>query len=272
VAKVIAIANQKGGTGKTTTALNLGAYLAALGKKVLLVDLDPQGNATGGLGIKPENLAVHVYHALVGKVPARDIMRSTGFYGYDLLPAAPDLAGATVELVDVPEREFKLKGLLDTVSQDYDYIIIDCPPSLGVLTINGLAAADEVLIPVQAEFFSLQGVRQIEDTVKLIRENFGTDLGILGALITLYDRRNASARANAKELRRTFGGRVFDTVIPRAIALADAPARGLTILQFASDSPGAHAYRQLAEEIVNIHAGVLSDTEEEKLQEDIESE
>ncbi|OHA46591.1 MAG: hypothetical protein A3A80_01850 [Candidatus Terrybacteria bacterium RIFCSPLOWO2_01_FULL_44_24] len=272
MAKIIAIANQKGGTGKTTTAMNLGIYLAVLGKKVLLADLDPQGNATGGVGIKPENLAVHIYHALFEKVPARDVMRSAGFFGYDLLPAAPDLAGATVELVDLPEREFKLKNLLHNLAADYDYIIIDCPPSLGLLTINGLVAADEVLIPVQCEFFSIQGLNQLQDTINLIRDNIGTKLDILGALITLYDRRNVSARNIAKDLRRSFEGRVFDTVIPRSVALADAPGRGQTIYHAAPDSPGATAYKQLAQEILNIHGGILNDNEEKDLEEDISEE
>ena len=148
MAKIIAIANKKGGTGKTTTALNLGVYLAISGKKVLLVDIDPQGNATQGLGIKPENLAVHIYHALLGKVDVKDVRRSSGIFGYDLLPAAADLAGATIELVDIPEREFKLRSLLEAFADEYDYILIDCPPSLGLLTINGFVAANEILVPV----------------------------------------------------------------------------------------------------------------------------
>jgi len=256
VAKIIAIANQKGGTGKTTTALNLGVYLAIMGKKVLLVDIDPQGNATQGLGIKPENLATHVYHALMGKVSGADIKRSSGIFGYDLLPAAADLAGATVELVDLPEREFKLKSLLESFVDEYDYILIDCPPSLGLLTINGFVAANEILVPVQCEFFSIQGLNQLMGTISLMKDNLGTDINILGALITLYDKRSATHRNIAKDLRRNFDGRVFDTIIPRNSALASAPAKGQTIFQTDPESQGAAAYKQLAEEIVRIHGGI----------------
>ena len=256
MAKIIAIANQKGGTGKTTTALNLGVYLAISGKKVLLVDIDPQGNATQGLGIKPENLAVHIYHALLGKVDVKDVRRSSGIFGYDLLPAAADLAGATIELVDIPEREFKLRSLLEAFADEYDYILIDCPPSLGLLTINGFVAANEILVPVQCEFFSVQGLNQLIGTVDLIKENLGTDINILGALITLYDKRSATHRNIAKDLRRNFDGRVFDTIIPRNSALASAPSKGQTIFHADPESTGAQAYRQLAEEIVRIHEGV----------------
>ncbi len=271
VAKIIAIANQKGGTGKTTTALNLGVYLAISGKKVLLVDIDPQGNATQGLGIKPENLAVHVYHALMGKVSGADVRRSSGVFGYDLLPSAADLAGATIELVDIAEREFKLKQLLEVFADEYDYILIDCPPSLGLLTINGFVAANEILVPVQCEFFSIQGLNQLMGTIELIKENLGADINILGALITLYDKRSATHRNIAKDLRRNFKGRVFDTVIPRNSALASAPSKGQTIFHTDPESAGAQAYRQLAEEVVRIHDGVpdiINTTEEQSLDTD----
>lgn len=256
MAKIIAIANQKGGTGKTTTALNLGVYLALLGKKVLLVDIDPQGNATQGLGIKPDNLAVHIYHALMGKVNGKEVRRSSGVFGYDLLPAAADLAGATVELVDIPEREFKLKALLENFVEEYDYILIDCPPSLGLLTVNGFVAANEILVPVQCEFFSVQGLKQLIGTIDLIRDNLGIDINILGALITLYDKRSSTHRNIARDLRRDFRGRVFDTVIPRNSALASAPSRGQTIFHADPESSGAQAYKQLAEEVIRIHGGV----------------
>jgi len=254
MAKIISVVNQKGGTGKTTTATNLAAYLAALGKYILLVDLDPQANATSGLGFEPENLDKNLYHGFSGDHTPEEIIRRTNLFGYDILPAASDLAGAAIELVNVPEREFQLYKLLHRVRAAYDYILVDCPPSLGLLTINGLTAADEVLVPVQCEYYALEGLGQLIRTVGLIQDNLGRDLKIKGALLTMFDKRNKLARQVAKEIRLHFPGKVFDSVIPRCVALAEAPSFGKTIFQHDPASVGGRAYRQLAEEIIKIDA------------------
>lgn len=250
MARIIAVANQKGGTGKTTTAVNLGTFFAALGKRVLLVDVDPQGNATSAFGIKPENLAVSIYHALIGKVPAKDVLRGTGILSFDILPASLDLAGANVELLAMPQREFQLKNALEELVREYDIVLIDCPPSLGILTINAMAAASEVLIPVQSEYFALQGIKQLLDTIELIKRNLGVELVISGAFLTMFDRRLKLSRDVAQEVRKTFPGRVFEVEIPRNIDLAEAPIAGKSILQHAPDSEGANAYRRLAQELL----------------------
>ena len=252
MAKIIGIVNQKGGTGKTTTATNLAAFLAALGKYVLVVDLDPQANATSGLGFEPEALDKNLYHTLVDNVYPEDVIRKTNLFGYDLVPAGEDLAGAAIELVNMPEREFKLYNLLHRVRTNYDYIIIDCPPSLGLLTINGLTAADEIIVPVQCEYYALEGLGQLLKTVNLIQDNLGRDLRIKGALLTMYDKRNKLSRQVAKEIRLHFPGYVFEAVIPRCIRLAEAPSFGKTIFQYEPNSFGGSAYRQLAEELLKL--------------------
>ncbi len=252
MAKIISIVNQKGGTGKTTTATNLAAFLAAMGKYILLVDLDPQANATSGLGFEPEALDKNLYHALVDNVYPEDVIRKTNLFGYDLVPAGEDLAGAAIELVNMPEREFKLYNLLHRVRTNYDYIIIDCPPSLGLLTINGLTAADEIIVPVQCEYYALEGLGQLLKTVNLIQDNLGRDLRIKGALLTMYDKRNKLSRQVAKEIRLHFPGYVFEAVIPRCIRLAEAPSFGKTIFQYEPNSFGGSAYRQLAQEIIGL--------------------
>src|SRR3989338_8326427 len=214
--RVIAIANNKGGTGKTTTAVNLPVFLAAMGKKVLLVDLDNQANATFSLGISPRNLPLSVYHALSGQVSPSAIIRKSSFFNYEIMPASPDLAGSTVELVSADNREFKLRQLLEKVQALYDFIIIDSPPSLGLLTINALCASNEVLIPVQCEYLALEGLGQLLDTIKLVKENLGHDLKIAGALLTMYNKTNKISKEVAQEVREKFPGHVFNTVIPRA--------------------------------------------------------
>ncbi|KKS26212.1 MAG: Chromosome segregation ATPase [Parcubacteria group bacterium GW2011_GWA2_42_11] len=252
MAKIISVVNQKGGTGKTTTATNLAAYLAALGKYVLLVDLDPQANATSGLGFEPENLEKNLYHTFTGEHFPEEIIRRTNLFGYDIMPSSSDLAGAAIELVSVPEREFQLYKILHRVRTNYDYILVDCPPSLGLLTINGLTAADEVLVPVQCEYYALEGLGQLIRTVGLIQDNLGRDLQIKGALLTMFDKRNKLSRQVAKEIRLHFPGRVFDSVIPRCVSLAEAPSFGKTVLQHNPASAGGRSYRQLAEEIIKI--------------------
>lgn len=250
MARIISITNQKGGTGKSTTAMNLSAYLAALGKYVLLVDLDPQANATGGVGIDWRTLPSHLYHALIGVQEPEAVIKKTSIFGYDVLPSAPDLAGAAIELVNSERREWRLYEALRKIRTHYDYILVDSPPSLGLLTLNGLVAADEVIIPVQCEYYAMEGLGQLLGTIDLIGRNLGRALKVKGALLTMYDRRNKLSLAVAKELRRNFPGYVFSAVIPRSVALAEAPGFGKTILQFDSFSQGGEAYRQLAQEVI----------------------
>lgn len=252
MARIITIANQKGGVGKSTTAVNLGAYLAAFGKYVLLVDLDPQANATVGLGTDWRTLDKHLYHSLSGLLEPEHIIKKTGLFGYDLLPAAPALAGASVELVGLERREWRLYDILRKIRTNYDYIIVDSPPSLGLLTLNGLVASEEVIIPVQCEYYALEGLGQLLETIELIRNNLGRELKIKGALLTMYDRRQKLSREVAKEVRRNFPGHVFSAVIPRCVSLAEAPSFGKTILQFDPYGSGGHAYRELAQEIINL--------------------
>ena len=247
----ICIINQKGGTGKTATAVNLPVFLSAQSKKILLVDMDPQANATFSLGINPRNLPLSIYHALMGQVSPPAVIRKSPFFGYEIMPASPDLAGATVELINLPDREFKLRQVLEKVKEPYDFIIIDSPPSLGLLTINALCASKEVLIPVQCEYLALEGLEQLLNTINLVKNNLEQDLKIAGALLTMYSRGSKLSREVAKEMRRNFPGYVFDTVIPRQVCLAEAPKFGKTILQYAPTSQVAQAYRELAEEIVN---------------------
>ncbi len=252
MARIITIANQKGGVGKSTTAINLGAYLAALGKYVLLVDLDPQANATVGLGIDWRKLEKHIYHSLIDFVSPEKIIRKTGLFGYEILPSNPALAGATIELVNLERREWRLYDILRKIRTNYDYIIVDSPPSLGLLTLNGLVAAEEIIIPVQCEYYSLEGLGQLLETIELIRNNLGRDLKVKGALLTMHDKRQNLSREVVKEIRRNFPGYVFSAVIPRSVPLAEAPSFGRTILQHAPYSLGGHAYRELAQEIINL--------------------
>ena len=252
MARIIGIVNAKGGVGKTTTANNLGAYLAAKGKYVLLVDLDPQANATAGLGIRLASDHLNLYHTLINDTEPGAIIRKSSLFGFDVLPAAESLAGATVELVDIEDREFRLKNTLDKVHTNYDYILIDSPPSLGLLTINGLAAAEQVIIPVQCEYYALEGLGQLIKTIDLVRGALNPQLKILGVVLTMYDKRNKLANQIVMEVKKNFPGRVFETLIPRAVSLAEAPSFGKTILQFDESSKAAEAYEQLAEEILRL--------------------
>jgi chromosome partitioning protein len=251
MARIIAICNQKGGVGKTTTSINVGAYLAALGKYVLLVDLDSQANATVGLGVVASDEA-NVYHSLVNDQNPVSFIRRTSIFGFDILPSAQSLAGATVELVSMDERENRLKRALDAVRTNYDYILIDCPPSLGLLTINALTACEKVLIPVQCEYYALEGLGQLLKTIELIRGGLNTELQVLGVLLTMYDKRNQLSRQVVNEVMKNFPGRVFESLIPRTVSLAEAPSFGKTILQFDPGSKAAKEYRRLAEEIIKI--------------------
>jgi chromosome partitioning protein len=252
---VIALVNQKGGVGKSTTTVNLGAYLVSHGKKVLLIDMDPQANATTGLGFRPENFEINIYNVISGKALLRDAVIKTSLLGLDLVAATQDLAGATIELVEATEREYKFHNAIKDVKSEYDYILIDCPPSLGLLTINSLTAADQIIIPIQCEYYALEGLSQLLNSIELIQTNLKADLKIMGAVLTMYDKRNQLAHQVEKEVRRHFPGYVFDAVIPRNVALAEAPSFGKTILQYAPESAGAKAYDFLAREMIGLEDG-----------------
>jgi chromosome partitioning protein len=250
MAKIISLVNQKGGVGKTTTAINLATYLAANGKNVLLVDLDPQSNASSGLGIDASSLDKNLYHALIHNEHPRKAILRTKAFGYDLLPSSQDLAGAAIELTDVENREYQLYSVLREIRSEYDYIIIDSPPSLGLLTINGLVASDEVIVPVQTEYFALEGLGQLLNTIDLVQENLQPKLQLGGIVMTMFDRRNRLARQVVKEVRKHFQDKVFDSVIPRTVRLAEAPSFGKPIMYFDRFNKGASAYRQLALEVI----------------------
>lgn len=252
MARIITICNAKGGVGKTTTAISLSAYLAALGKYALLVDMDSQANATGGVGIAMSIESENVYHAIVNDQSPLPMIRKTSIFGFDVLPATQALAGATVELVSMEEREYRLKKALNGLRVNYDYILIDCPPSLGLLTINALTAGDYVLIPVQCEYYALEGLGQLLHAINLVREGLNPDLQVLGVLLTMYDKRNQLNRHVLNEVNKNFPGRVFNTVISRTIDLAEAPSYGKPIIQFNPSSKAAFEYRRLAEEVIKL--------------------
>jgi len=251
MAKSIAVANQKGGAGKTTTAVNLAAIIANWGNRVLLVDADPQGNATSGVGIQRGSFRRGLYHSVVLDEPISAISLPTLIQTLQVVPSNKDLAGAEIELVDVEKREFKLKSALASVEANYDYIIIDCPPSLGLLTLNALTAARSLLVPIQCEYYALEGVTELFDTLARIRRLHNPGLMIEGLLLTMYDVRSNLSAAVAADLRDFYGLQVFQTVIPRNVRLAEAPSYGKPIINYDAHSKGADAYSQLAREIVN---------------------
>lgn len=252
---IISVVNQKGGVGKTTTAVNLAAGLADAGKFVLLVDLDPQGNATSGLGVKYQELDKGLYHALMNQHRIHDVMHNTGHAGLRVVPSTPDLAGANVELVNMEGRETRLQDLLGEVKHAYDYIIIDSPPSLGLLTLNGLVAADKILIPVQAEYFALEGLGQLLKTIELVKENIKPSIDVLGAVLTMYDSRNRLSEEVMRELYKYFPNNIFRSVIPRTVRLAEAPSFGKSIFHYEPGGKGAKAYERLSRELLDYFAG-----------------
>ena len=251
--KKIAIFNQKGGVGKTTTNINLAACLAMKGKRVLVLDIDPQGNTTSGLGISKRELENTVYNVLVDEdYDIKDAVIKTDVKGLDLIPASVDLAGAEVELVQIEGREKALKQGLDKIKDDYDYIFIDCPPSLGLLTINSLAAVDSVLIPIQCEFYALEGVSQLVSTIELVKKSLNPSLEIQGVILSMFDGRTNLSAQVVQEVKKYFGNKVYATVIPRNVRLAEAPSYGLPITEYDPKSKGAEAYMDFAEEFLEM--------------------
>jgi chromosome partitioning protein len=250
MARILAIANQKGGVGKTTTSINLAAGLAMAGRKVLLVDLDPQGNATMGSGVDKRTMRATVYQVLLGSATLQAVRVRSQSGGYDLIPANRELAGAEIELVDLPEREKRLKQALETVEGAYDYILIDCPPALNLLTVNGLTAAQAVMIPMQCEYYALEGLSDLVQTIKKVRAHLNPGLEIEGLLRTMYDPRNTLAQQVSDQLQQHFGEKVYRTVIPRNVRLAEAPSHGIPAMSFDRQSKGALAYLALAGEVL----------------------
>lgn len=249
--KTIAIANQKGGVGKTTTCVNLAAYFAAFGKRVLIIDNDPQGNASSGLGIEKHKVKRSVYSLIVGACTAREAVVPTGVDGLDIIPSNIDLAGAEVELVSLDNRERLIKSALAPIKDEYDYIFIDCPPFIGLLTLNALTAADSILIPMQGEYFALEGLGQLMNTIKLTKKILNPGLEIEGVVVTMFNSRTNLVNSVAEEITHYFGKKVFATRIPRSVRLAEAPSFGMPISQFDPMSSGSIAYKNLAEEMLN---------------------
>lgn len=251
LSKTIAIANQKGGVGKTTTSVNLGAGLALLGKKVLLIDIDPQGNTTSGVGINKADVPNCIYDVLINEVHPREAINPTQIEGLDVIGATIQLAGAEIELVPTISREVRLKKAIQLVKKDYDYILIDCPPSLGILTLNSLTAADSVLIPIQCEFYALEGLSQLLNTVRLVQKHLNTSLEIEGVLLTMFDARTNLGIQVIEEVKKYFQQKVYKTVIPRNVRLSEAPSHGQTIMTYDPRSKGAEVYLELAKEVVS---------------------
>ena len=257
MAQIIAFANQKGGVGKTTTAINIAASLAAVKKRVLLIDLDQQGNAGTGLGFRRADHRQSVYGVIMGTANVADNILTTAVKGLHLLPSSQALAGADIDLLDMPDREYRLRDALQPVMDYYDYILVDCPPALGYLTINALAAADSVIVPLQCEFFALEGVQQLTDTISVVKERWNPRLEILGVLLTMYDRRYGVTRAVDDDVRATFGDIVFKTVVPRNVRVSEAPSHGLPAMFYDFNSTGAQAYRCVATEVVQRTKGEI---------------
>lgn len=251
--KAIAIFNQKGGVGKTTTNINLAACLAIKGKRILVLDIDPQGNTTSGMGISKKNLEYSTYDVLIDEdIDIKECIIKTRVKGMDIIPASSDLAGAEIELVGQKGRESRLKNALNQIRDDYDYIFIDCPPSLGLLTINSLTAVDSVLIPIQCEFYALEGVSQLMSTIDLVKKNMNPDLEIQGVILSMFDGRTNLSIQVVQEVKKYFKNKVYSTVIPRNVRLAEAPSYGMPITEYDPKSKGAEAYREFAEEFIEL--------------------
>jgi len=260
--RLISVVNQKGGVGKSTSAINIAAYLAKKGFNILLIDLDPQSNSTSGLGVYPENIEKSVYDAIIDHVSPEEVIYNTEYEGLDLLPSSERLSGAEVELVSGFKREYRLKKIMDKLKKYYDYILVDCSPALGLLTINALAATSEVLIPLQCEYYALEGVARLLKTVELVRKNLNKDLEISGVVLTMYNRTRLSNQA-VKEIMKYFPNKVFKTIIPRNIRLAEAPSYGKPIISYAPDCVGARAYESLTDELIKRHRGKQGSLDDE---------
>ena len=248
--KVIAIANQKGGVGKTTTAVNLAACLAAKERRGLLIDSDPQGNATSGFGFDKREIKQCIYDVLIDDVPMQEVIKHTAYNGLDIVPATIQLAGAEIELVSLMNREGRLKNALERVKHNYDYVIIDCPPSLGLLTINGLTAASSVMIPIQCEFYALEGVTMLMNTIQLVQRNLNPALKLEGVLMTMYDSRTNLSQEVVDEVSKYFKTKMYETIIPRNVRLSEAPSHGQPVIDYDSKSKGAQVYTELADEVI----------------------
>jgi chromosome partitioning protein len=256
MAQILAIVNQKGGVGKTTTVVNLATILAARGKRVLMIDVDPQGNATSGLGFDKKNLGKTIYDVLINDEPIRNAIYDSGRKGLHLCPANIELAGAEVELVEIVSRETVLKRAVQSSRNAYDIVLMDCPPSLGLLTVNALTAADGVLVPIQSEYYALEGLTQLMETVTLIKRGLNPHLSVFGVVVTMFDTRTQLAHQVANEVRRYFGDKVFRTIIPRNVRLSEAPSFGKAIMEYDPKSKGAESYDALAREVIRRIGGL----------------
>ncbi len=257
MARIITIFNQKGGVGKTTTVINLAAALGKLDQKILVIDIDPQGNATSGLGVDKLSLNLSTYDGLINGVNLEKIILETSAENVDILPSNVDLAGAEIELIEIDERELCLKKSIESIQDKYDYIFIDCPPSLGLLSINGLTASHSVLIPIQCEYYALEGVSQLMDTIILVKKGLNPDLEIEGVVLSMFDGRTNLSIQVVDEVKKYFKGKVYTSIIPRNVRLAEAPSYGLSIIDYDSKSKGAEAYMELAEEFLYLQEGVF---------------
>jgi chromosome partitioning protein len=249
--KVLAITNQKGGVGKTTTAVNLSTSMSLNKKKILLIDIDPQGNTSSGIGLDRSKVKRCIYDVLINQVPIREIILQSKIKNLDVLPSTIQLAGAEIELVNYISRENKLKHAIKSIKDDYDYIIIDCPPSLGLLTLNSLTAADSVIIPIQCEYYALEGIGQLLNTINLVRENLNSSLEIEGILLTMYDTRTNLSRDVIEEVKKNFKGKIFKSIIPRNVRVSEAPSYGKPVVLYDAKSKGAIAYKKLAQEVIS---------------------
>ena len=250
---VISVANQKGGVGKTTTTINLAASIADRGYRVLIVDIDPQGNATSGLGIEKSEIDQDIYNVLIDEVPLKETIHHTSNKKLDIVPATINLSGAETELISMMARETRLKSAIDTVNDDYDFIFVDCPPSLGQLSINAFTASDSILIPVQSEYYAMEGLSQLLNTIRLVQKHFNKDLGVEGVLLTMLDARTNLGAEVVKEVQSYFNKKVYKTIIPRITKLAEAPSYGQPITEYAPRSRGAKVYDDLAKEVLKAH-------------------
>jgi chromosome partitioning protein len=258
--RILAIANQKGGVGKTTTAINLATALAAVRKNVVVIDLDPQGNASTGLGVPSHSRKVNTYHVLIGEVGVEEAVVETSIPGLHIVPSGLDLAGAEIELVDMADRLHRFKNAIVNKLDHFDYVLIDCPPALGLLTVNALIAADAVLVPLQCEFFALEGISQLVRTIERVRANYNPDLGLQGIVLTMYDQRNNLSGAVANDVRQYFGDVVYQTVIPRNVRVSEAPSYGKPVLLYDTACAGAQAYIHLASEVLKREKGLATGT------------